>query len=144
MSNELDQISQLLSEAQGYGPSRILIDPSVVRGLGYYTGPGLVAELTFEILDEKGRKRLVWLGCGRRCAINDLVKRFTGQAKFRRRAFRSGWIGCLRHCAPRGAPAVDTAGPVVVTVMDRDRMADYMAMVGELRQAGDPGGGLSG
>ena len=28
------------------------------------------------------------------------------------------------------------AGPVVVTVMDRDRMADYMAMVGELRSAG--------
>ena len=27
-------------------------------------------------------------------------------------------------------------GPVVVTVMDRDRMADYQAMVGELRQAG--------
>ena len=30
----------------------------------------------------------------------------------------------------------DTRGPVVVTVMDRDRMADYMAMVGELRAAG--------
>ena len=29
-----------------------------------------------------------------------------------------------------------TAGPVVVTVMDRDRMADYFAMAGELRQAG--------
>ena len=27
-------------------------------------------------------------------------------------------------------------GPVVVTVMDRDRMADYMAMVAELRGAG--------
>lgn len=27
-------------------------------------------------------------------------------------------------------------GPVVVTVMDRDRMADYQAMVAELRNAG--------
>ncbi|MDG1280981.1 MAG: His/Gly/Thr/Pro-type tRNA ligase C-terminal domain-containing protein, partial [Pseudorhodobacter sp.] len=34
----------------------------------------------------------------------------------------------------RGAEAA--AGPVVVTVMDRDRMAEYMAMVGALRQAG--------
>ena len=28
------------------------------------------------------------------------------------------------------------AGPVVVTVMDRDRMADYQTMVSELRKAG--------
>ena len=53
---ELEQIAELLS-AGGYGPDRIVIDPSVVRGLGYYTGPVYEAELTFEIFDEKGRKR---------------------------------------------------------------------------------------
>ena len=42
----------------------------------------------------------------------------------------------LAALAAKGRGASDTAGPVVVTVMDRDRMADYMAMVGELRQAG--------
>ena len=52
----LEQIASLLA-AQGYGPDRIVIDPGVVRGLGYYTGPVYEAELTFEILDEKGRKR---------------------------------------------------------------------------------------
>ena len=35
---ELETIAELLA-AQGYGPDRIVIDPSVVRGLGYYTGP---------------------------------------------------------------------------------------------------------
>ncbi|MEM6659298.1 MAG: ATP phosphoribosyltransferase regulatory subunit, partial [Pseudomonadota bacterium] len=53
---ELEQIGALL-DAGGYGSDRIEIDPSVVRGLGYYTGPVYEAELTFEILDEKGRKR---------------------------------------------------------------------------------------
>ena len=53
---ELRQIAELLA-AGGYGPDRIIIDPSVVRGLGYYTGPVYEAELTFEILDDKGRKR---------------------------------------------------------------------------------------
>jgi histidyl-tRNA synthetase len=53
---ELETIADLLA-AQGYGADRIDIDPSVVRGLGYYTGPVFEAELTFEILDEKGRKR---------------------------------------------------------------------------------------
>lgn len=53
---ELEAIADLLA-AQGYGPDRIVIDPSVVRGLGYYTGPVYEAELTFEIFDDKGRKR---------------------------------------------------------------------------------------
>jgi len=53
---ELEQIHDLV-RAQGYGPDRIVIDPSVVRGLGYYTGPVYEAELTFKIPDEKGRIR---------------------------------------------------------------------------------------
>jgi histidyl-tRNA synthetase len=74
---ELEQIADLLA-AQGYGPDRIVIDPSVVRGLGYYTGPVYEAELTFEITDEKGRPRQFGsvAGGGR---YDDLVKRFTGQ-----------------------------------------------------------------
>jgi len=42
----------------------------------------------------------------------------------------------LAALSAKGRMVADTGGPVVVTVMDRDRMADYMAMVGELRQAG--------
>ena len=68
----------MLLDAQGYGPDRIVIDPSVVRGLGYYTGPVFEAELTFEITDDKGRPRQFGsvAGGGR---YDDLVKRFTGQ-----------------------------------------------------------------
>ena len=75
---ELDEIATLLA-AQGYGPDRIVIDPSVVRGLGYYTGPVFEAELTFEILDDKGRPRQFGsvAGGGR---YDDLVARFTGQS----------------------------------------------------------------
>ena len=54
--DELEEIAALLN-AGGYGPDRIEIDPSVVRGLGYYTGPVYEAELTFEVTDEKGRPR---------------------------------------------------------------------------------------
>ena len=50
---ELIEISSMLA-AQGYSSDRIVVDTSVVRGLGYYTGPVFEAELTFEILDEKG------------------------------------------------------------------------------------------
>jgi histidyl-tRNA synthetase len=43
----------------------------------------------------------------------------------------------------KGRAQARSPGPVVVTVMDRDRMADYFAIVAELRNAGHPGRGLS-
>src|SRR5512144_1384712 len=52
--DELDAISKLVS-ASGYGPDRIVVDPSIVRGLEYYTGPVYEVELTLETKDEKGR-----------------------------------------------------------------------------------------
>ncbi len=131
--DELAEIADLLS-AQGYGPDRIVIDPSVVRGLGYYTGPVYEAELTFDILDDKGRKRQFGsvAGGGR---YDDLVKRFTGQA-VPATGISIGVDRLLAALREKGRIGGTAQGPVVVTVMDRARMADYQAMVGELRQAG--------
>ncbi len=105
-----------------------------MRGLGYYTGPVYEAELTFEILDEKGRKRQFGsvAGGGR---YDDLVKRFTGQA-VPATGVSIGVDRLLAALRAKGRAGVQAPGPVVVTVMDRDRMADYMAMVGDLRRAG--------
>jgi len=131
--DELEEIAALL-DAQGYGPDRIVVDPSVVRGLGYYTGPVYEAELTFEILDEKGRKRQFGsvAGGGR---YDDLVKRFTGQ-EVPATGVSIGVDRLLAALREKGRLSSKAAGPVVVTVMDRDRMADYQAIVAELRNAG--------
>jgi histidyl-tRNA synthetase len=130
---ELETIADLLA-AGGYGPDRIEIDPSVVRGLGYYTGPVYEAELTFEIKDEKGRPRNFGsvAGGGR---YDDLVKRFTGQ-EVPATGVSIGVDRLLAALQAKGRMETEEVGPVVVTVMDRDRMADYQAMVAELRQAG--------
>ena len=130
---ELEQIGELLA-AGGYGSDRIEIDPSIVRGLGYYTGPVYEAELTFDILDEKGRKRQFGSvsGGGR---YDDLVKRFTGQ-EVPATGVSIGVDRLLAALREKGRIAAQPKGPVVVTVMDRDRMADYQAMVSELRNAG--------
>ncbi len=130
---ELETMASLL-DAQGYGPDRIVIDPSVVRGLGYYTGPVFEAELTFTILDDKGRPRQFGsvAGGGR---YDDLVKRFTGQS-VPATGVSIGVDRLLAALRAKGRTAGATPGPVVVTVMDRDRMADYMAMAADLRRAG--------
>ncbi|MEL7213672.1 MAG: histidine--tRNA ligase [Pseudomonadota bacterium] len=131
--DELEEIAALL-DAQGYGPDRIELDPSVVRGLGYYTGPVYEAELTFDILDDKGRKRQFGsvAGGGR---YDDLVKRFTGQT-VPATGVSIGVDRLLAALDAKGRLERAAQGPVVITVMDRDRMADYQTMVAELRQAG--------
>jgi histidyl-tRNA synthetase len=132
--SELETMAGLL-EAQGYGPDRVVIDPATVRGLGYYTGPVFEAELTFEVLDEKGRPRQFGsvAGGGR---YDDLVKRFTGESV----PATGVSIGVDRLLAALRAKGrlggAQEPGPVVVTVMDRDRMADYLGMAAELRRAG--------
>jgi histidyl-tRNA synthetase len=130
---ELQQISDLVRSG-GYGPDRILIDPSVVRGLEYYTGPVFEAELTFEVKDEKGNPvRFGSVGGGGR--YDDLVARFTGQ-KVPATGFS---IGVSRLQAALNAlnkdKPVAADGPVIVTVMEKERIADYQKMVQELRNA---------
>ena len=131
--DELDRIAGLLA-GLGVGEDRAVIDPSIVRGLGYYTGPVFEAELTFEILDEKGRKRQFGsvAGGGR---YDGLVERFTGQ-KVPATGVSIGVDRLLAALRAKGLAGAGEAGPVVVTVMDRDRMADYQAMAAELRAAG--------
>jgi histidyl-tRNA synthetase len=121
--------------AAGYDDGRIVIDPSVVRGLEYYTGPVYEVELTFEINDDKGRPvRFGSVGGGGR--YDGLVSRFMGQP-----VPSTGFsIGVSRLQAALTAlgklGAKPAPGPVVVTVFDRDRIADYQRMVSALRAAG--------
>jgi histidyl-tRNA synthetase len=105
-----------------------------VRGLEYYTGPVFEAELTFEVKDEKGNPvRFGSVGGGGR--YDDLVARFTGQ-KVPATGFS---IGVSRLQAALNAlnkdKPVAADGPVIVTVMEKERIADYQKMVQELRNA---------
>ncbi|MEO0917583.1 MAG: histidine--tRNA ligase [Pseudomonadota bacterium] len=130
---ELAKIAQQL-DFNDYRANRVEIYPSVVRGLGYYTGPVFEAELTFEIEDEKGRPRQFGsvAGGGR---YDDLVKRFTGQA-VPAVGVSIGVDRLLAALDAKGRLEKEATGPVVVTVMDRDRMGDYQAMARDLRDAG--------
>jgi histidyl-tRNA synthetase len=129
---ELAEIASLVNAA-GYG-DRVRIDKTVVRGLEYYTGPVYEVELTFEIKDDKGRPvRFGSVGGGGR--YDGLVSRFRGEP-VPATGFSIGVSrlqAALTHLGKNGEKAA--AGPVVVTVFDRDRIADYQRMVTALRRA---------
>jgi histidyl-tRNA synthetase len=144
---ELEQIGNLLSAA-GYAAGlseeyaefpeqrfRVIIDPSVVRGLEYYTGPVFEADLTFETVNEKGQK-VVFGSVGGGGRYDGLVGRFGGVA-VPATGFSIGvsrLAAALKNLGKLGDEA--EAGPVVVTVMDRERIADYQKLATRLREAG--------
>jgi len=129
---ELSAIKELV-EASGYS-DRVLIDPSVVRGLEYYTGPVYEVELLLETKDEKGRPvRFGSVGGGGR--YDGLVSRFRGEP-----VPATGFsIGVSRlQAALTMLGKIDTKpdiGPVVVLVMDRNEIAQYQKFVATLRNA---------
>ena len=121
--------------AAGYGPDRIRIDPSVVRGLEYYTGPVFEIELTFTVQNEKGQD-VVFGSVGGGGRYDGLVSRFRNEA-----TPATGFsIGVSRLASALkltgNLDAAPVTGPVVVTVMEKDRIADYQKMVADLRNAG--------
>ena len=63
------------------------------------------------------------------------MERFTGQ-KVPATGVSIGVDRLLAALREKGLAGTEAQGPVVVTVMDRDRMADYQAMAAELRGAG--------
>ncbi|HWM32342.1 MAG TPA: histidine--tRNA ligase [Methyloceanibacter sp.] len=131
--SELDHMVNLVSAA-GYR-DRIRKDPSVVRGLEYYTGPVFEAELTAPIKDEKGQPiRLGSVVSGGR--YDGLVERFTGE-KVPATGISIGVSRLLFGLQRLGAyKESESQGPVVVLVLDRDRIADYQKMTQDLRAAG--------
>jgi histidyl-tRNA synthetase len=131
--NDLAEIAGLVDRVD-YAPDRILVDPSVVRGLEYYTGPIYEVELLLETNDEKGRPvRFGSIGGGGR--YDGLISRFRGEP-----VPATGFsIGVSRlQAALRLIGQLDSkpaSGPVVVTVFEPGRITDYQKMVAKLRDA---------
>ena len=132
--SELRAINDLVRVAD-YEPDRIYVETSVVRGLEYYTGPVFEVELLIETKDEKGRPvRFGSVGGGGR--YDGLVSRFRGEP-VPATGFSIG-VSRLRAALDiieKDKKADALRGPVVVTVFDRDRLADYQRMVKDLRDA---------
>ena len=131
---ELRLIGGLL-EAGGYGDGRVVFDPTIVRGLAYYTGPVFEARLTFEVADEENKlKQFGAIAGGGR--YDTLVERF-----LRRKVPATGasigvdrLLAALAHLKLLEGARLQP--PVLVTAMDKQYLKEYQAMTVELRRAG--------
>ena len=130
---ELTEMDSLF-KTMGYDEETIVFDPTVVRGMDYYTGPVFEANLTFEFKDEKGQKKDFGsiAGGGR---YDDLIERFTGQ-KVPATGISIGvdrLLSALSFLNKNEKYLGDA--PVVVTVMDKDKIGEYIKMTNELRDS---------
>ncbi len=124
--DELAEIDELLTAA-GIDDTHVKIDVSVARGLDYYTGPIFEA-----ILDDLPKFGSVF-GGGR---YDGLVQRFMGQAipAVGTSVGIDRLLAALVELGSVHAPR--TTVQVLVTTMDKKRMADYQILTRELRDAG--------
>jgi len=106
---------------------QVVLDPSIARGLDYYTGP------VFEALLLDAPEFGSVFGGGR---YDGLVERFLGKSI----PAVGASIGVDRLLAAIQKLGLMEATPstaqVIVTVMDRDRMAEYQKLTREIRLAG--------
>ena len=132
---ELSRIGEALTRL-GVGEDQAKFEPSIVRGLEYYTGAVFEAEMTLETVGDRGeRVRFGSMGGGGR--YDDLVARFTGQ-RTPATGFSFGVSRLATALAAAGVAADKARGPVVVLALDGALMGDYFALARELRAAGVP------
>lgn len=134
--SELNTMAAIFKSC-GYEDDRVKIDPSVVRGLEYYTGPVFEAELLFDVTNEKGEVvQFGSVGGGGR--YDGLVKRFTGR-DVPATGFSIGVSRLMTALKNLGKlNTADVVPPVLVTVMDGDvdALGRYQKMVQDLRSVG--------
>ncbi len=134
----LRRIDHLL-EACDYAPQHIFFDPSIVRGLDYYTGPVFEAELlmpeeTVETSSAPSTLRLGSVGGGGR--YDDLVARFRGQP-----APATGFsLGVSRFATAMTLLEEDKNtyddNLIIILPLDADHMADYFTLAAQARAGG--------
>ncbi|KAB2909424.1 MAG: histidine--tRNA ligase [Ignavibacteriales bacterium] len=132
---ELTRIDELL-RASGYDEEKVLFSPSIVRGLGYYTGPVYEVESLLTFTDRKGNTRRVGSICGGG-RYDGLVERLLGIKV----PATGASIGVDRLCELlllSGEATLQQKGTVLITVFDDELMGEYQKISAELRSAGIP------
>jgi histidyl-tRNA synthetase len=128
---EIEEIDQILA-ATGFDEQRVIIDPSLIRGMGYYTGPIFEVEYLGTYTDSKGRKRKVGSICGGG-RYDGLVKNIIGMSVPATGASigvdRLAEIMTLTNKLPK-----KTEGPILIANFDDNLLLEYQKIASELRK----------
>jgi len=131
--DELQRIHEILNGLD-YLDNRVVFDPSIARGLAYYTGPVFEAVSKLEYRDASGKVR----GFGAICGggrYDGLVEKLLG-IKVPATGASIGVDRLLELLRQTQQLEIAATGPVLILVMDQQYMLEYQKFAKELRQAG--------
>ena len=130
---ELEAMDNLLSKL-GFNDEQVVFDPSLIRGMAYYTGPIFEVESLLTFKDRKRKTRKVGSICGGG-RYDGLVKNLLGIAV----PATGGSIGVDRLAALltlTGQALEQADGPVFIAYFDDELMEQYQLIARELRAEG--------
>ncbi len=130
---ELELIDHILASL-GYDETVAILDPGMVRGLGYYTGPIYEVESLQTYKDEKGRERRVGSICGGG-RYDGLVENLL-HVKVPASGASIGVDRLAELLTLTGQLPEQMDGPVIVIVFDDELMPLYQKTAMQLRAAG--------
>lgn len=118
----------------GFDEDRIIFDPTLMRGMAYYTGPVFEVESLLEVKDEKGRKRKFGSICGGG-RYDGLVEKLLGlKVPATGASIGVDRLAALLSMAKQDA--IKAEGPVMIAYFDEELQNEYYRIAQELREAG--------
>lgn len=132
---ELQQIDSILNTL-GFDEQRVIFDPSLVRGMAYYTGPIFEVESLQTYKDRKGKKRQVGAICGGG-RYDGLVQQLLG-IKVPATGASIGVDRLAELLLQTKQVPAKADGPVLIANFDDKLMPNYQKIAADLRNAGIP------
>jgi len=129
---ELQKIDSILA-ATAYNEKRVIFDPTLVRGMSYYTGPVFEVESKQTYIDEKGNERKVGSICGGG-RYDDLVEKLLG-IKVPATGLSIGVDRVAELFQLTKQVQEQVKGPVLIIVFDNKLMPEYQKIASQLRKA---------
>lgn len=128
--DELSKINEVLNQL-GFAEDRVIFEPTLVRGMSYYTGPVFEVESKQTYIDAKGNERRVGSICGGG-RFDDLVERLIG-IKVPATGASIGVDRLAELLVLTKQVETEITGPVFIVVFDDKLMPEYQKIAGELR-----------
>ena len=126
-----DDVLEIIKIFEAYNFKNYKFDPSVIRGLEYYTGPVFEVNLNFEVKNSKGQAiQFGSIGGGGR--YDNLVSNF-GNLDCPATGISIGLDRLIFALMQKKDFKIKPTRPIVICVFDKDKIKEYIDILNKLR-----------
>ena len=131
--SKTDDILRIIKIFDAYGFKNYKFDPSVIRGLEYYTGPIFEVNLNFDVKNSKG-KNIQFGSIGGGGRYDNLVSNF-GNLDCPATGISIGIDRLVYALMQKKEFNIKSTKPVVICTFDKGNIKDYVDILNRLRSA---------